>query len=255
MENEENQNQVSLRFPPPLEIAPRFPQSHNPDDDSPLPKTQNQKARKEPQRLKKPQPPSSGSSFDEKMLPKSCPMQDDPERGECFQHKMILKRRQPGEGTLRVNANHHAACTTSHAGRDARVCGFQRSPQLYRRRAQADLRPRRAHPADERYRMRPPHAATQAETAGQLPLPLVNPSTRGRGLAAPDSAWMAGGGESSTNVPGPGHTQFRFPLPPRTPSERRSTRSAGPSPDQPLFRIILGLENAKKGRSVNDDLM
>ena len=64
----ENQNQVSLRFPPPLEIAPRFPQSHNPDDDSPLPKTQNQKARKEPQRLKKPQPPSSGSSFDEKML-------------------------------------------------------------------------------------------------------------------------------------------------------------------------------------------
>ena len=68
MENEENQNQVSLRFPPPLEIAPRFPQSHNPDDDSPLPKTKNQKARKEPQRLKKPQPPSSGSSFDEKML-------------------------------------------------------------------------------------------------------------------------------------------------------------------------------------------
>ena len=68
MENEENQNQVSLRFPPPLEIAPRFPQSHNPDDDSLLAKTQNQKARKEPQRLKKPQPPSSGSSFDEKML-------------------------------------------------------------------------------------------------------------------------------------------------------------------------------------------
>ena len=72
METEENQNQVSLRFPPPLEIAPRFPQSHNPDDDSPLPQTQNQKARKEPQRLKKPQPPSSGSSFDEKMLVPSC---------------------------------------------------------------------------------------------------------------------------------------------------------------------------------------
>ena len=77
MENEENQNQVSLRFPPPLEIAPRFPQSHNPDDDSLLAKTQNQKARKEPQRLKKPQPPSSGSSFDEKMLcitGRDCPM-------------------------------------------------------------------------------------------------------------------------------------------------------------------------------------
>ena len=84
MENEENQNQVSLRFPPPLEIAPRFPQSHNPDDDSPLPKTQNQKARKEPQRLKKPQPPSSGSSFDEKMLRESCLMQDESERGGLF---------------------------------------------------------------------------------------------------------------------------------------------------------------------------
>ncbi len=28
VENEENQNQVSLRFPPPLEIAARFPHSH-----------------------------------------------------------------------------------------------------------------------------------------------------------------------------------------------------------------------------------
>ncbi len=50
-------------------------------------------------------------------------MQDDPEGGECFQHKMILKRRQRGEGTLRVNANHHAACTTSHADQDARIRG------------------------------------------------------------------------------------------------------------------------------------
>ena len=43
MENEENQNQVSLRFPPPLEIAPRFPQSHNPDDVSP---SQNSKSKR-----------------------------------------------------------------------------------------------------------------------------------------------------------------------------------------------------------------
>ena len=77
-------------------------------------------------------------------------MQDDPERGECFQHKMILKRRQPGEGTLRVNANHHGACSTSHAGRDARIRGLQRQPQLYRRRAQGDLRSCRMHLAGAR---------------------------------------------------------------------------------------------------------
>lgn len=34
VENEENQNQVSLRFPPPLEIAARFPHSHTHDDSS-----------------------------------------------------------------------------------------------------------------------------------------------------------------------------------------------------------------------------
>ena len=44
-------------------------------------------------------------------------MQDDPDRGECFQDKMILKRRQRGEGTLRLNASHHGACSTSYAGR------------------------------------------------------------------------------------------------------------------------------------------
>ena len=72
---------------------------------------------------------------------------------------------------------------------------------------------RTASTADERHRMRPPHAATQATAAGQLPLPLVNPSTTARGLAAPDSALMGGGGGSSTNVRGPGHSRLRFPLP------------------------------------------
>jgi len=33
VENEENQKQVSLRFPPPLEIAGRFPHSRSPDGD------------------------------------------------------------------------------------------------------------------------------------------------------------------------------------------------------------------------------
>ena len=64
MENEENQTQVSLRFPPPLEIAARFPQFHRPDDDALSQK-------------KGPQPriaslPPSGSSFDEKMLRSQC---------------------------------------------------------------------------------------------------------------------------------------------------------------------------------------
>ena len=68
MENEENQNQVSLRFPPPLEIAPRFPQSHNPDDDSPPSQNSKSKSPKGAPATQKPQPPSSGSSFDEKML-------------------------------------------------------------------------------------------------------------------------------------------------------------------------------------------
>ena len=34
MDAEENQKQVSLRRPPPLEIAARFPHSHSPGDES-----------------------------------------------------------------------------------------------------------------------------------------------------------------------------------------------------------------------------
>ena len=55
MENEENQNQVSLRFPPP-EIAPRFPQSHNPDDDSPVPKSKPKNQKGAPATQKAPTP-------------------------------------------------------------------------------------------------------------------------------------------------------------------------------------------------------
>ena len=47
---------------------------------------------------------------------------------------MILKTRRSGQGTLRVNASHQAACSTSPAGADAGVCGRQRQSQLYRRR-------------------------------------------------------------------------------------------------------------------------
>ena len=68
----------------------------------------------------------------------SYPIQDDPERGECFQHEMILKRQRSGRGTRRLNASHQAACSTCHAGADAGVCGLQRQSQFYRRRPGRD---------------------------------------------------------------------------------------------------------------------
>ena len=73
----------------------------------------------------------------------SCPMQDEPEGEECFQHKMSLKMNKPGQGTMRVNASHHAACRTSHPRRDARIPRRQQHSQLRRHRPQADLRPSR----------------------------------------------------------------------------------------------------------------
>ncbi len=45
---------------------------------------------------------------------------------------MILKASRTGQGTMRVNASHQAACRTSHAGRDARVPCGQRHSQLRR---------------------------------------------------------------------------------------------------------------------------
>ena len=62
----------------------------------------------------------------------SCPIQDDPERGECFQHKMILKTTKVGGGTLRVNANHHAEGRKSQ-----RRAGFRPGPpnRIYSGRA------------------------------------------------------------------------------------------------------------------------
>ena len=50
---------------------------------------------------------------------------------------------KPGQGTMRVNASHHAACRTSHPGRDAGVSRRQQQSQLRRRRPQADLWPSR----------------------------------------------------------------------------------------------------------------
>src|ERR1700682_4634411 len=60
----ENQTQGSLRFPQPLEIATRFPHSHNP---MMIPISKKPTQRKETLRRIASLPPS-GSFFDEKML-------------------------------------------------------------------------------------------------------------------------------------------------------------------------------------------
>ena len=67
VENEENQNQVSLVFHRPWKSLRDSHIPTTPTTILPFP-NQNQKTRKEPQLRRKPQPPSSGSSFDEKML-------------------------------------------------------------------------------------------------------------------------------------------------------------------------------------------
>ena len=67
VENEENQNQVSLVFHRPWKSLRDSHIPTTPTTILPFP-DQNQKTRKEPQLRRKPQPPSSGSSFDEKML-------------------------------------------------------------------------------------------------------------------------------------------------------------------------------------------
>ena len=55
------------RFPPPLEIAPRFPHSHNPDDYSPVPKSKPKNQKGAPATQKAPTPVFR-LIFDEKML-------------------------------------------------------------------------------------------------------------------------------------------------------------------------------------------
>ena len=67
VENEENQNQASLVFHRPWKSLRDSHIPTTPTTILPFP-NQNQKTRKEPQLRRKPQPPSLGSSFDEKML-------------------------------------------------------------------------------------------------------------------------------------------------------------------------------------------
>ena len=58
---------------------------------------------------------------------------------------MILKRQRSGQRTLRVNASRHAACRTSHTGRDARVSRRQQASQVRWNRPPTDLWSDRTH--------------------------------------------------------------------------------------------------------------
>ena len=93
--------------------------------------------------------------------------------------------------------------------------------------------------ADERHRLRPEHAATQEKTAGELPLPLVNTSRIRRGLPAPDSAGMGGGGGSSTDVSNRGHTRLRFPLPLEHPQKGDPHAAPALCPTNPISGSFL----------------
>ena len=125
-------------------------------------------------------------------------MQDEPEGEECFQHKMSLKMNKPGQGTMRVNASHHAACRTSHPRRDARIPRRQQHSQLRRHRPQADLRPSRTRLAhskvprfsQERQRNRAPLSGQDQRTQQSANHPFDRPLARARrnraaSLAAP----------------------------------------------------------------------
>lgn len=73
-------------------------------------------------------------------------------------------------------------------------------------------------------------------------------STTRRGLAAPVATLMAGGGGSSTHLLAPATTEPSFPLP-LTPLPLKYLRKEihtlyCPWHALPLFRLILGLENA-----------
>ena len=85
----ENQTQVSLRFPQPLEIATRFPHSHRPYDFC-ISNLQNQIQERRPWRRIASLSPS-GSFFNEKMLP------------QCFAGRHITGD-QCGEGQHQRNS-------------------------------------------------------------------------------------------------------------------------------------------------------
>jgi len=84
VESEENQKQVFLLFPPPLEIAPRFPHSHSLDDDSFF--ALHKLNERSPSHYLIP----LGSSFDEKML--------------CYSKKSVCGKKVPFDSGLHSHA-------------------------------------------------------------------------------------------------------------------------------------------------------
>ena len=127
-------------------------------------------------------------------------MQDDPERGECFRDKMILKTTKVGGGTLRVNANHHAEGRKSHAGADAGISGGQRRAGFRPGPPNRDLRSGRAHSAEtalpridqKRQRCRAPLSGQAERTqpaADHSSDSTVSPKRRRAGEPTPTAAF------------------------------------------------------------------
>ena len=126
---------------------------------------------------------------------------------------MSLKTTRARQGTLRVNADYHAACRTSHAGRDRTVSRRRHHPQLCRHRPQGDLRAARTHPA------RPPVPGSVEERQGGC-APLSGQDQRTQPVANhPLDRPLARARR---------HRAARFPPPPLpTPLHARRYRSLG----------------------------
>ena len=112
-----------------------------------------------------------------------------------------------------MNADYHAACRTSHAGRDRTVSRRRHHPQLCRHRPQGDLRAARTHPA------RPPVPGSVEERQGGC-APLSGQDQRTQPVANhPLDRPLARARR---------HRAARFPPPPLpTPLHARRYRSLG----------------------------
>src|SRR3990172_3069549 len=86
------------------------------------------------------QPGISIANFVSPYKHQSCPMQDEPEAGECFQHKMSLKREWGNGCILLVYDHYHAERRAVDPDRDAGVCRGQSGSPVDCLRATTDLR-------------------------------------------------------------------------------------------------------------------
>ena len=148
VENEENQPQVSLFSHRPwkslrashIPTAPTTPwKSGNPKTGFPLSHgsgfSLTNQNRKEAWRRIASLPPS-GSFLDEKMLFQSCLMQDEPEPGVCFSHKVSLK----GRSRMLGIDDQRAIKRTIEPGADPGVFGGQRGSAVRRPESEGGIR-------------------------------------------------------------------------------------------------------------------